>query len=76
MFGKQNEREHEWLQSAYRYALSLTQHTQDAEDAVQTACLKLYSAYGRIKNKRVLFRTIRNLIIDQHRQKTVIQCRI
>jgi RNA polymerase sigma-70 factor (ECF subfamily) len=73
MFGKQNKREYEWLQSAYRYALSLTHHPQDAEDAVQTACVKLYSTYGRIKHKRVLFTTIRNLIIDQQRQKTVIQ---
>ena len=61
------------MQSGYRYALALTHHTQDAEDAVQTACLKLYSTYGRLKSKTLLFKAIRNLVIDQHRHHAVVE---
>ncbi len=73
MFGFGARDERELLQAGYRYALSLTHHPYDAEDIVQTACLKLYSKKGRIKNKALLFKTIRNLFLDQQRRSKVIQ---
>lgn len=65
--------ERELLQAGYRYALSLVHHQQDAEDIVQTACLKLYSKKGRIKNKALLFKTVRHLVFDQHRRQKTVQ---
>jgi RNA polymerase sigma-70 factor (ECF subfamily) len=73
MFGYGANQEKELLQAGYRYALSLTHHPHDAEDFVQTACLKLYSKKGRIKSKALLFKTIRNLFFDQQRRAKVIQ---
>lgn len=64
--------EQEWLQAGYRYALALTHHREDAEDLVQTACLKLYSRYGRLKQKALLFKTIRNLFCDQCRRANIV----
>ena len=68
MFGYGANQEKELLQAGYRYALSLTHHPHDAEDFVQTACLKLYSKKGRMKSKALLFKTIRNLFFDQQRR--------
>jgi RNA polymerase sigma-70 factor (ECF subfamily) len=70
---KNFSKERELLQAGYRYALSLVHHQQDAEDVVQTACLKLYSKKGWIKQKALLFKTIRNLVFDQHRRQKVVQ---
>lgn len=73
MFKHGSGEEKDLLQAGYRYALSLTHHPQDAEDVVQTACLKLYSKKGRIKSKSLLFKTIRNLFFDQQRRGKLIQ---
>ena len=59
--------EHEFLQKAFRYALSLTHSEEDAKDLVQESWLKVYRRKGRVKEKALLFTTIRNLFIDQYR---------
>jgi RNA polymerase sigma-70 factor (ECF subfamily) len=76
MFKHGSGEEKDLLQAGYRYALSLTHHQHDAEDVVQTACLKIYSRYGRIKNKPLLFKTIRNLFFDQQRRDKLIQFQV
>ncbi|MEM7394707.1 MAG: sigma factor, partial [Verrucomicrobiota bacterium] len=65
--------EHEWLQAGYRYAVSLTHHHQDAEDLVQKAWLKIISGRRKIRTRSFLFKTIRNLFIDQIRRANIIQ---
>lgn len=58
------------LNRAYRYALSLTHHENDAYDLVQSSYLKLVE-----KNKPLiisyLITTIKNLYIDQKRKANV-----
>tara|TARA_R110002096_G_scaffold4501_22_gene21193 strand:- start:2792 stop:3292 length:501 start_codon:yes stop_codon:yes gene_type:complete len=63
----------ELLQVGYRYAFSLTNHQADAEDLVQQAALKLQRAYGGIKGKSLLFKTIRNLFYDQLRRSRIVR---
>ena len=61
--------ETEMMDHAYRYALSLTHHCQDAEDLVQTAFFRLYRSRGRVEHQALLITTIRNLFFDQSRRK-------
>lgn len=58
----------DWLQSAYRYALSLTAHPHDAEDLVQEACVRCQRRYGRIPSRAVLCAAVRNLRTDAWRR--------
>ncbi len=64
--------EDELLQHGYRYALSLTNRHHDAQDLVQQGALRLYRSYGQIKNRAILFTTIRNLFYDQLRRSQVV----
>ncbi len=61
-----------WMQAGYRYALSLTHNRHDAEDLVQQAWLKLTRRYGRVKNRSMLFTTIRNAFYDQCRRGRIV----
>jgi len=61
--------EYEYLDRAFRYALSLAGSRADAEDLVQEAWLRLHEKYGRVSDIAVAFRTIRNLHIDRHRRR-------
>lgn len=60
--------ERDLLNAGFRYALSLVHAEPDAEDLVQESWLRLYKKRGRRMNKSLLFRTIRNLFIDQYRR--------
>ena len=64
--------ERELLQAGFRYALSLRPIREDAEDLVQEACFRLYRNSGGIRAKALLFTTIRNLYIDQHRREKLL----
>ncbi len=57
----------------YLYALSLTHHPQDAEDLVSETFLKAYLSYnGKSDIQYWLFRTLKNLFIDEYRKKKKI----
>lgn len=62
----------ELLQAGFRFALSLTHHTHDAEDLTQQSWLNLVRHQGHVKNKSLLFRTIRNLFYDQYRRGKIV----
>lgn len=62
----------ELLQSAFRYALSLSHHIEDAEDLAQEAWLNLCKTYGRVESRAVLFTAVRHLFIDQCRRRKII----
>jgi len=61
------------LNAGYRYALSLTTDSGDAEDLVHDAWLRLVGRYGTTPDKPLLFRTIRNLFIDNYRRNRRIE---
>ena len=63
----------EFLNAGYRYALSLSADQQDAEDLVHDAWIRLDRRYGKCTDKPLLFRTIRNLYIDQYRRRRKVQ---
>jgi len=63
----------ELVQTGYRYALSLTHHHYDAEDLVQQAWMKCFHRYGAIRNRSMLYTTIRNLFYDQCRRARIVQ---
>ncbi len=56
----------ELLQSGFRYALSLTHNSAQADDLLQEACLSIIQADGPW-HRGYLFTTIRNRFIDQYR---------
>lgn len=56
------------LQIGYRYALSLTKRKHEAEDLTHDAWLALYTKYGVLRNKYLLYRTIHNKFIDNYRK--------
>ncbi len=60
------------LQAGYRYALALRGRPQDAHDLVHEAWLKLNAEWLPIMTKPRLFRTIRNLFIDQYRREQLL----
>lgn len=57
------------LQAGFRFALSLTHHRHDAADLTQQSWLNLARRHGRVRNKSLLFSTIRNLFYDQYRRE-------
>lgn len=61
------------VQSAFRYALSLSHHVEDAEDLAQGAWVNLCKTYGRVDSRAVLFTAVRNLFIDQCRRRKIVQ---
>lgn len=64
--------EEELLQAGFRFALSLTHHTHDAEDLTQQSWLNLARRHGRVRDKSLLFRAIRNLFYDQYRRGKIV----
>ncbi|MEM9290478.1 MAG: RNA polymerase sigma factor [Acidobacteriota bacterium] len=60
--------ERELLQSAYRYALSLTGESGEAEDLAQQGWLRLLRRYGQVPRRGSLFLTVRRLFIDRKRR--------
>lgn len=69
---RSEEEARELAQAGYRYALALTHHHHDAEDIVQQAWLRCLSRYGEVRERRVLFTTIRNLVCDQMRRGSIM----
>jgi RNA polymerase sigma-70 factor (ECF subfamily) len=63
----------ETLNACYRYALALTGSQQDAEDLVQEGWLKLSGRFGNKPDRPLLFRTVRNLFIDQTRRQRRVE---
>ncbi len=66
-------KEVELLQDGYRFALSLTNNSAEAEDLVQDCWLKLYERKGKIESRTLLFTVIRNRFIDSWRRKKSVQ---
>lgn len=62
----------EIVQAGYRFALSLTHHHYDAEDLVQQAWMKCFHRYGSVKNRSILFTSIRHLFYDQCRRGKIV----
>ncbi len=62
----------ELLQSAFRYALALSHHPEDAEDLVHQAWVNLRESYGAVESRAVLLVAVRNLFIDQCRRRKVV----
>jgi RNA polymerase sigma-70 factor (ECF subfamily) len=60
------------LQAGFRFALSLTHHTHDAEDLTQQSWLNLVRRHGHVRSKSILFRAIRNLFYDQYRRGKIV----
>ncbi len=60
------------LQAGYRYAMALRGRPQDAHDLVHEAWLRLNAEWFPIMTKPRLFRTIRNLFIDQYRREQLM----
>lgn len=58
------------LNSAYRYAHALCAHAEMAEDLVHESWLKVVARYGPQPSKALLFRSIRNLFIDNMRHSS------
>ncbi len=58
----------ELLQSAYRYALSLTGDAAAAEDLAQQGWLRLLRRRGQVPRQGSLFLTVRRLFIDRYRR--------
>ncbi len=73
MIKDQNVVDIEYLNAGYRYAFSLSENQQDSEDLVHDAWIRLDKRYGKCPDKPLLFRTIRNLFIDQYRRKRKVQ---
>ncbi len=63
----------ETLNACYRYALALSGNQQDAEDLVQEGWLKLSGRFGYKPDRPLLFRTVRNLFIDQTRRQRRVE---
>ena len=63
----------ELLRSAFRYALALSHHAEDAEDLVQEAWMNLCRTYGGVESRPVLFAAVRNLFVDQCRRRKIVQ---
>ena len=61
------------LDTLYLAALRLTQNEMDAEDLVQTTCLKALQSFAQLRDVRKakswLFRILTNIFIDEHRTK-------
>ncbi len=64
--------ERDLLQAGFRYALSLGPAPGEADDLVQEAWLRLHRARGRVRDKALLFRAIRNLFIDNYRRQRLV----
>lgn len=60
------------LNSGYRYGLSLTSSRQDAEDLVHDAWIRLLNRYERTPELPLLFKTMRNMYIDQLRKDKLV----
>lgn len=58
----------ELLQSAYRYALSLTGDPGTAEDLAHQGWLRLLRRHGKVPRQGSLFLTVRRLFIDCYRR--------
>ncbi len=61
--------ESDLLNAGYRYGLSLSGSRQDAEDLVHDAWIRLLRRYQEVPGKPLLFKTIRNIYIDQIRKE-------
>lgn len=62
----------ELLNMAFRYAMALVHHRQDAEDLAQEAWLNLNRRYGKIPSRAVLFTTVKNLVVDRYRRAKIV----
>lgn len=64
-----------YAEELYRYAFACLRNPQDAEDAVQDACIKVYVALNRIRDpkrfKAFFFKTLSNTIKSLKRRKTL-----
>ena len=62
------------LDSLYSAALRLTQNEMDAEDLLQTTCLKALQGFAQLRDtgraKSWLFRILTNIFIDEYRGKS------
>ncbi|MEM1182290.1 MAG: RNA polymerase sigma factor [Acidobacteriota bacterium] len=61
------------LQAGYRYALSLTGNSAEAEDLAQQGWLRLHERYGAGKGRGALFTTVRRLFVDRYRRSRRVE---
>ena len=64
--------EESMIQAGFRFATSLANHPEDAEDLVQQACFRVISKKGKLQSQSYLFKTIRNLHYDALRRKKIL----
>lgn len=71
MMEKAEKKVKEAIQAGYRYALALTHHHFEAEDLVQEAWMRVFSRYGRLPARTVLYTTIRHIFVDRCRRSNI-----
>lgn len=61
------------IQAGYRYACALQTDRGEAQALVHDAWIRVSKSHGRVPDKALLFRSIRNLHIDQFRRSRTVQ---
>jgi len=72
MLKRRRRREKDLLNTGYRFAFALTHRESDAEDLVQTACVRLLGRYGKIESEALLLTAVRNLFYDRVRRDKIV----
>ncbi len=70
--GSKQSQERDLVQAGFCFALSLTNHPEEAEDLVQQACFRVIAKKGQLHSRSYLFKAIRNLFYDHERRKKII----
>lgn len=74
MFSRRKSVEVEALiQAGYRYACALQPDTGEAQALVHEAWIRASRTHGKVPDKALLFRCVRNLYIDQYRRAQTVQ---
>ena len=71
VFPSRNSIYSDLLDNGYRYAYGITRCRYRAEDLVHDAWLKIFRCYGRVDCQALLYRTVKNLFIDECRRQRI-----
>lgn len=61
------------IQAGYRYACALQTDPGEARGLVHEAWIRANKMHGRVPDKTLLFRCVRNIHIDQYRRSKIVQ---